>query len=98
MFTPDYNDYLEIAEDLHLRMMDIVKEAGSALAVPTQTILTETGNPPSREAAQMAEAKVEAWRGQNALCLPQFPQAQIDEIRDTISYPPVGSAMADSHT
>ena len=42
--------------------------------------------------AQMAEA----WRGENALCLPQFPQAQVDEIRDTISYPPVGSAMADS--
>lgn len=39
--TTDYNEYLEIVEALHLRIMAIVTDAGTALAVPTQTIRVE---------------------------------------------------------
>jgi MscS family membrane protein len=33
----DYGEYLEVAEDLNLRMMDIVAAAGSSFAFPSQT-------------------------------------------------------------
>ncbi len=96
ILTSNFNDYLEIAEDLHLRMMDIIKQAGAALAVPTQTIFMEEGKPPSREAVQMAESKVKAWRDQNELYLPTFPQEKIEELRGTLAYPPEGSAITAS--
>ena len=94
--SSNFNDYLEIAEDLHLRMMDIIKQAGAALAVPTQTIFMEEGKPPSREAVQMVESKVKAWRDQNELYLPTFPQEKIEELRGTLAYPPEGSAITAS--
>ncbi len=32
-----YNEYLEIAEDINLQIMDVIAQAGASLAMPTQT-------------------------------------------------------------
>jgi len=39
----DYGEYLEVAEDLNLRIMDILARAGARLAVPAQRTLLEQG-------------------------------------------------------
>ena len=39
--TKDYADYLEIAEELNFKIMDIVKKAGAQLAIPSQNIYTQ---------------------------------------------------------
>ena len=39
----DYGEYLEIAEDLNLRIMDIVAGAGSSLALPSRTTYSRRG-------------------------------------------------------
>ena len=39
----DYGEYLEVAEDLNLRIMDIVAAAGSSFALPAQTTYLEAG-------------------------------------------------------
>ena len=39
----DYGEYLEIAEDLNLRIMDIVAGAGSSFALPSQTTYVRRG-------------------------------------------------------
>lgn len=91
--TRDFDEYLEVAEDINLRIMDIVAKAGCALAVPTQTLWMERGQRPDSEAAHVAKQTVEKWRENEELCLPRFPQVTIDELRGSLRYPPQGSVM-----
>jgi MscS family membrane protein len=45
--TADYLEYLGIAEELNLRLMDLIAEAGTALAVPTQRVLLDNSTAPN---------------------------------------------------
>jgi len=47
--TSDFAAFLEVAEDLNLRLMDIVESAGSSFAFPSQTMYLEQGSPPHAE-------------------------------------------------
>jgi MscS family membrane protein len=88
----DYGEYLEVAEDLNLRIMDIVAAAGSRLAFPSQTAYLEEGRGLDPDRAQAAEAQVQAWRERRELWLPRVPREKIAEIENTLEYPPDGSA------
>ena len=90
----DYGEFLEVAEDLNLRIMDIVAKAGSSLAVPSQTTYHERGKGMNEELAREAEAQVKKWRKKNELYLPSFPEEKIEELRGSLDYPPTGSADA----
>ena len=68
------NEFLEVAEDLNLRIMDVVVEAGARLALPSQTTYQEEGNGHDEKRARAAGDQVKEWREQNALYLPKFPQ------------------------
>jgi MscS family membrane protein len=92
--TQNYDEYLEVGEDLHLRIMDIVAEAGSSFAVPAQTTYLEPAPGLDAERVDAAEARVRAWRDQHELYLPAFPSEVIDELRGTVPYPPEGSPSA----
>ena len=88
----DPSEYLEITEDLNLRIMDIIAQAGSAFAVPSQTMYVERGNRLNTEAVHTTEAQVRQWREKEELYLPKFPPTKIDELRGSLEYPPKGSA------
>jgi small-conductance mechanosensitive channel len=92
--TADWNGYLEVAEDLNLQIMDIIVKAGTALAYPTQTVSLEQGSGPNEDAARAAEEQVEAWRRQDELYLPAFPDEKISQLRGTLPYPPEGGVKA----
>jgi len=47
--TSDFAEFLAVAEDLNLRLMDIVENAGSSFAFPSQTTYLEPGSPPHAE-------------------------------------------------
>jgi len=57
ILTSDYDEYLQIQQDLFLRILDAVEEAGTALALPTQARIDysrvsepqQNGAAPSRE-------------------------------------------------
>jgi MscS family membrane protein len=89
----DFGEFLEVAEDLNLRIMDVVAAAGSGFAFPSQTTYLESGTGLDAERARTAEQAVRGWRERHELCLPAFPQRRIDEIDDTLEYPPAGSAV-----
>lgn len=91
----DYNEYLEITEDLNLRIMDIVAAAGASLALPSQTAYLKRGTQRDDQRVQAAESEVEAWRAQQMLYLPRFPEEKITELEGTLPYPPPGSATAE---
>ncbi len=87
----DYGEFLGVAEDLNLRIMDIVAESGSKFAFPSQTMYHETGVGLDQERARAAEAQVREWRTQKSLYLPDFPNDKIAEIQGSLEYPPAGS-------
>jgi MscS family membrane protein len=87
----DYGEYLEIAEDLNLRIMDIIAAAGSSLALPSQTTYVEKGRGLDSHRARAAEAQVKEWRERRELWLPRFPRERIIEIDSTLQYPAQGS-------
>jgi MscS family membrane protein len=92
--TTDYGEYLGIAEDLSLRIMDVVGQAGSSFAFPSQTAYVETGRGLDEERVSAAEARVGEWRGKHELYLPAFPTPVVEELRGTLPYPPEGSPGA----
>jgi MscS family membrane protein len=89
--TRDYAEYLEVAEDLNLRIMDIVAEAGTGFAFPTQTLQVERGRGLDTERSKKAEEQVQRWRQSEELHLPSFPQDKIDDLDGSLPYPPPGS-------
>jgi MscS family membrane protein len=62
ILTQDYSQFLSIQEELFLRIMDVVEEAGTGFAFPSQTTYLgrDTGLDP--EKARAAIAAVERWR------------------------------------
>jgi len=53
-----YGEFLEIAEDLNLQIMDIVTKAGSSFAFPSQTTYIESGAGLDKDLAKAAEERV----------------------------------------
>lgn len=88
----DYGEFLEIAEDLNLRIMDIVEAAGTGFAFPSSTTYLGKDEGLDAERRTSAENQVEQWRASKELCLPSFPPEKIRELRSTLDYPPEGSA------
>jgi MscS family membrane protein len=89
--TKDYGEYLEIAEDLNLRIMDVIKAAGTELAIPARLEYQMDKTPLDEKEIRKAEASVQEWRGQRAMYLPTFPPETIAKLHGTLDYPPAGS-------
>jgi MscS family membrane protein len=89
--TKDYGEYLEIAEDLNLRFMDVVKAAGTELAIPARLEYQMEKAPLDEKEIEQAEASVQEWRGQRTMYLPKFPPETIAKLRGSLDYPPAGS-------
>jgi MscS family membrane protein len=89
-----YSKFLEVAEDLNLRIMDIIAKSGSSLAFPSQTTYLERGKGLNEELAREAEAQVKKWKEKNELYLPSFPKEKIEELKGSLDYPPMGSPGA----
>ena len=90
----DYNESLEVAEDLNLRIMDIVAGAGTDFAIPAQIQFEAPARMLDDEKSKTAESQVGEWRTQQALYLPNFPREKVAELRGSLDYPPVGSPGA----
>ena len=90
--TADYNEFLAVREDVYLRIMDVVAASGTGFAFPLQTQYSgEHGM--DAERARLSEAEVQSWREHGTLPLPEFPVERVTALRDTLDYPPKGSAQ-----
>jgi MscS family membrane protein len=93
--TADWNKLLAVQEDVVLRIIDIVKTAGTAFAVPARTLYhgRDQGLDPERREA--AGKQVREWASAHELPFPDFPASHRERIIDTLDYPPTGSPKAD---
>lgn len=91
ILTPTFDEFLEVQEDLMLRIMETVARGGAAFAFPSQTVYNADDIMPSQSSVRAAEDQVRQWRESGELQLPKFDTDHIDKIRNTIEYPPKGA-------
>ena len=89
----DYGEYLGIAEDLNLRIMELISKSGSALAIPASRMYTQESKGPDEQRVREVEAEVQNWRETQSLYLPDFPEKRVDDLADSLEYPPPGSPI-----
>jgi MscS family membrane protein len=87
----DFSEYLGIAEDLNLRIMDIVAESGTGFAFPSSTTYLAKDDGTDPERTRRAETTVREWIDRGELYLPGFPEEQIEAAAKTLEYPGRGA-------
>jgi MscS family membrane protein len=83
ILTRDYNEYAAIREDLLLRMMDIVENAGSGLALPLQTLIVDRDHGVDGEKASGVKAITEERSGKKLPATQSAAQQDEDASRKT---------------
>ena len=90
-----YEVFLEIQEDLLLRVMGIIEASGGGLALPSQMTYVTKDSGLDAEKSQKAIETVHQWREQGKLPFPDFSPKTISEIDNKIEYPPPDSVLRD---
>lgn len=94
VLTNNRSEFLAIQEDLFLRMMTLVEQAGAQFAFPSMVYYEAQDTPHDPTKVKAAEAAVTQWRQENNLPFPDFSWQEKAEISSTLDYPPAGSAVA----
>jgi MscS family membrane protein len=91
VFATDFSEYLGVAEDLNLRIMDIVSESGTGFAFPSNTTYLAKDEGTDPEKTRRAEETVHGWVEREELYLPGFPDERIAALAESIEYPKKGA-------
>lgn len=86
-----FDDFLEVREDLLLRLMDVVEKSGTDFAFPSQTLYFAKDQGISTEKSTQAEEEVRKWQEENEMQIPAFDPKEIERLKSSIKYPPPGS-------
>ncbi len=89
--TSDNGEFLGIREDIYLRFMDVIKEAGTGFAFPSSTMYFGRDDPPDADEADRVGRTVAEWRKRGDLPLPQHSPEAYRAIENTLDWPPEGS-------
>lgn len=89
--TKAFDTYMEVKEDLLLRIMDVVTESGSDFAFPSQTLYLSKDQGLSKDKSANAEQMVKKWKENNEMQIPAFDEEKKESLKNTIEYPPPGS-------
>jgi MscS family membrane protein len=92
--TSDWDEFLAIREDIYLRLIDAVKEAGTGFAFPSSTTYVGRDEGLDEEEARRAEERVAAWREKGELPFPNFPDEARRRVWNSLDWPPQGSPAA----
>ena len=92
IMTRDFQEYLAVAEDLNLRIIELVHTNGAIFSGPGQVLQLREFYQASPETLANIESKLETWRDEQQLPFPDFSAEHKAEIKDSLEYPPKGSA------
>jgi MscS family membrane protein len=93
--TSQYDEFLAVQEDILLRTMKVVRQAGTGFAFPSRTLYLSRDAGLDHEKQQTAEKQVREWASAQTLPFPDFTEGYREQITDTLDYPPEGSPDAD---
>ena len=86
VLTNDFTRFLEIQEDLLLRIMDVVEAGGTGMAFSSSTTYLARDVGLDREKAQAATATVKRWRDAGDLPFPNFRPERIADSEGRLEY------------
>jgi MscS family membrane protein len=93
--TSSVYEFLAIKEDILLRVMDVVEQAGTGFAFPSRTLYHTRDGGLDHERGAEAEKRVREWASAQTLPFPDMAEDERKRITDTLDYPPAGSPGAD---
>lgn len=93
ILTRDFNEFAAVREDLLLRMLQLVEDAGTGLALPAQTLYLGRDGGLEKDKAADATLKIAHMRDAGQLPFPDFHEDHIAALRGSIEYPPAESAQ-----
>lgn len=96
MAVKNYDESLEVAEDLNLRVMDIIASGGTQFAIPAAIEYQLPGSPLDEQRAEAVSAAVREWKSKRTFYMPRFPKEKIAEAKGSLDYPPIGSPDANA--
>jgi MscS family membrane protein len=94
--TSDWGDFLAVREDVYLRFMDAVKEAGTSFAFPSSTAYLGRDSGMSEEEARRVGERIAEWREKGEFPFPNIPDDARSEMWNNLDWPPSGSPGASS--
>ncbi len=86
--TTDFQEFLAVAEDINLRVVEIAQNAGAIFCGPGQLVQFGEVQPVSAEQLGHIEATLQEWREQDRLPFPDFGADDITALKNTLDYPP----------
>ena len=96
VLTQDFNEFAAVREDVLLRIMDIVENSGSGLALPAQTLYLGRDSGLAKDKAETAVQKIAELRDDKKLPFPDFHKEEIASFKGSIDYPPKESTLRKS--
>lgn len=91
IYAEEYNEYMEVQEDLLLHFMEIIADGGSSFAFPSQTVYMGKDEPMSKSKQQAAEEEAKKIREEKPLKLHRLDVTEIDDLANTLEYPPLSN-------
>ena len=86
--TTDYQRYLAVAEDLNLRMIELVHEAGAVFSGPGQVLQLRDFHEASDETIAAIHSQLQDWEGADALPFPDYTPGEKRAMHGSINLPP----------
>ncbi len=95
VMTRNNDDFMEVREDVYLRILDIIEKSGTTLTTPATPYAQYFPSPTEESKTVKAEAeqKVRDLITRNDLPLPKFDPKKIEDLKSSIDYPPKGSSI-----
>ena len=87
IMTRDYQEYLAVAEDLNLRIIEIVHQNGAIFSGPGQVLQIRDFQQASETKLQEVEAKLEVWRQGDGLPFPDLSDQEKQQLKGSLEYP-----------
>ncbi len=88
--TTDFQEFLAVAEDINLRVVEIAQNAGAIFCGPGQFVQIGEALSGSVEQLGHVEATLQEWRDEDRMPFPNFSVDDIATLENTLDYPPKG--------
>lgn len=93
VLTREFNEYAAVREDLLLRILDVMDEAGGTLALPSQTLYLRRDAGVEKQKSENAARMIAQLREGNQLPFPDFHEDEISSFKGSLQYPPSESSL-----
>lgn len=90
--TTDFQEYLAVAEDLNLHIIELVHNAGAIFSGAGQVLQLRDFYQASEEKMSEVESILSDWREQDAFPFPDIADDKKLALKGTLEYPPGGKA------